>query len=418
MKTNYCIAFILLVFSISVSRAQDTLKVSIDQLDSMFVQNSLTLLAEKYNVDAKKFLIQQERLWNNPSITAEVSAYNWNTQRAFDAGNNGEKLFTAQQLLLLAGKRDKRINIAKFEAQISEQEFYSLSRALKFQLRSSFYSLYFSQRAINALKTQYDALNETINTMEIQYTKGNIPYKDLMRLEASQFELSSMLLELKYNVEEELKTLRVLINSTNVIQPVLTEQSLKKYKLDSLNMEGLVDVGLLNRSDLKIQELTVEKSKMNYSLQRALGVPDLHVGGTYDQAGSYIQNYVGVNVGFDLPVFNRNQGNIKAARAEVERQKFYYTSKQLEVRNEIYMSIQKVRESENLYKSVDKKFSSSFEAINSGILENFKKKNISLIEFVDFFETYNAVINQLSGLNAQRINAYEELNYNTGKELF
>lgn len=399
-------------------KAQDTLKVSVEQIDSLFVQNSLMLLAEKYSVDAKQFLIQQERLWNNPTISAEVSAYNWDTQKTFDVGQKGEKIFTAQQLILLAGKRDKRINIAKYEAQISEQEFYSLSRALKFQLRTSFYSLYFSQRTIKALEMQFNSLDETINAMEIQYAKGNIPYKDLMRLEALQFELSNILLEHRYSIEEELKTLRVLVNSDKIISPIMNENSLKKYKMDSIAIENLIDVGLMNRSDLKIQELTVEKSKWNYSLQKAMSVPDLRIGGIYDQAGSYIQNYVGVNVTMDLPVFNRNQGNIKAARAEVERQKFYYTNKQLEIKNEIYMSIQKVRQSETLYQSVDKKFTQGFVEINGGILENFKKKNISIIEFVDFFETYNGVINQLNELNSKRIDAYEELNYNTGKELF
>ena len=147
-------------------------------------------------------------------------------------------------------------------------------------------------------------------------------------------------------------------------------------------------------------------------------VPDLRIGGTYDQSGSYIQNYVGVNLSMDLPVFNRNQGNIKAAKAEVERQNYYYTNKQLEIKNEIYMSIQKIQESEKLYQSVDKKFAKGLVQINAGILENFRKKNISLIEFVDFFETYNGVINQLNELNSKRIDAYEELNYNTGKELF
>ncbi len=418
MKTYPLIIFIAILFSSSYTKAQDTLKISVEQIDSMFVQNSLVLLAENYNVEAKQFLIQQERLWNNPTISAEVSAYNWDTQKTIDVGQKGEKIFTAQQLILLAGKRDKRINIAKYEAQISEQEFYSLSRALKFQLRTSFYSLYFSQLTIHALEVQFKSLKETINSMETQYSKGNIPYKDLLRLEALQFELSNMLLQYRYSVEEELKTLRVLINSDKIISPIMNEKSLEKYKMDSIAIENLIDVGLMNRSDLKVQELTVEKSKWNYSLQKALSVPDLRIGGIYDQSGSYIQNYVGVNLTMDLPVFNRNQGNIKAARAEVERQKFYYTNKQLEVKNEIYMSIQKIKESETLYQSVDKKFAKGLIQINDGILENFRKKNISLIEFVDFFETYNGAINQLNGLNSKRIDAYEELNYNTGKELF
>jgi cobalt-zinc-cadmium efflux system outer membrane protein len=73
---------------------------------------------------------------------------------------------------------------------------------------------------------------------------------------------------------------------------------------------------------------------------------------------------------------------------------------------------------EQEYKKVDVDFSNNFELLNEGFISNFQKRNISMIEFTDFVEAYNNSIQQLNKLKEKRIQAYEELNYVIGEELF
>ncbi len=94
-------------------QAPETLQLTIAQADSLFLKQNLLLLANQYQVNASKALIQQARLWDNPTVTAEINLYNPDKQRYFDAGPNGQKIVTVQQLIYLAGKRNKRILEAK-----------------------------------------------------------------------------------------------------------------------------------------------------------------------------------------------------------------------------------------------------------------------------------------------------------------
>jgi cobalt-zinc-cadmium efflux system outer membrane protein len=44
------------------------------------------------------------------------------------------------------------------------------------------------------------------------------------------------------------------------------------------------------------------------------------------------------------------------------------------------------------------KLSEDFNTVNRGMLENFNKGNISILEFLDFFESYNAAVRELNQL--------------------
>jgi cobalt-zinc-cadmium efflux system outer membrane protein len=93
-------------------------------------------------------------------------------------------------------------------------------------------------------------------------------------------------------------------------------------------------------------------------------------------------------------------------------------NKTLEVRNEVVAAFQKLNQIEQEYHAVDQNFRNDFELVNNGYIQNFQKRNISIVEFVDFFEAYNASIRELNKLNERRIRSYEELNYTAGVELF
>ena len=47
-----------------------------------------------------------------------------------------------------------------------------------------------------------------------------------------------------------------------------------------------------------------------------------------------------------------------------------------------------------------------------------QKRNVSIIEFIDFFEAYNEVITELSRIKVQLIASGEQLNLLTGIDIF
>ncbi|GAB4044563.1 TolC family protein [Spirosoma jeollabukense] len=415
MKT-YLTLVILLISK--MAGAQDTLTLTLRQADSLFLQRNLLALAGRFQIEAAQAQVIQAGLFDNPTVTFEVSAYNSEAKRVLDVGGQGQKFLSIQQLIYTAGKRNKRVALAQEASRLTEFEFRDLLRGLRFELHSRFYDVYFQSNTVRRYDQQIATLQTTVSAFEREYERNNVSLRELLRLRSLLFQLSNDRVEIRRQLADERQILRTLLSTNQPLRPLANEAELDRYRLPTLSVDSLRDIALRNRSDVRVAESLTKQAELNYNLQKALAKPDLRVGGSYDQAASYIPNYVGLSVAADLPVFNRNQGAIRAARSQISYQQQLERQKTLQITNEIIATLQKVRDVEQLYQSVGGRFTEEFEQLNRGLIDNFQKRNISLLEFIDLFETYNENVRELNRLKADRVGAYEEFDYVTGTSLF
>ncbi|MCE6990248.1 TolC family protein [Dyadobacter sp. CY323] len=412
------IHFFGLLILISTSlHAQDTLRLSIRQADSLFLQNNLEILAEKYQIDIAKSIEIQDKLWNNPTFGVEISAYN-PSRGAFDVGKNGQKAFSIQQLITRAGKRNKQVALDVESTRKSEYQFYDLIRTLKFDLRQIFFESFYLEKTVSLYDNQIATLNTTVNAFEKEYERKNISLKEVVRLRALLFELTNERAAIQFELQENQRDLRTLLNSERPIKSIVDSSDIRRYELAKYTPTFLKEKALESRADLKVAQSSTKQAELNYTLQKALAKPDIQVGATYDQASNYVNNYFGLSAAISLPFFNRNQGNIRAAKSNISYFKTSELAKQNSVNNEVDAAIQKVGIAEKAYQSVESQFTNQFQLLSTGMYDNFQKRNITLLEFIDFIETYNESTKEYNRLQADRIKVYEELNYVVGEELF
>ncbi len=417
------IAFFLCLLMARPGHAQftsipDSLALTLRQADSLFLRNNLLLLAERFRIDASQAQVLQASLYDNPTVGVELSTYNPETRRALDIGRQGQKIVSVEQLLYTAGKRNKRIALASEATRLTEYELLDLLRGLRFDLRSRFYAIYFQQQTLSRFDQQINTLQTTVSAYEVQYGRNNVSLRELLRLKALLFELNNQRTAIRFQLADDQQQLQTLLSITTPVRPVVTDATLTRYRLPVLPDDSLRQQALRNRPDLRAAESLTRQAELNHNLQRALAVPDLRVGGLYDQAGSYVQNYVGVSVSADLPVFNRNQGAIRAAKSQIGYQRELHRQRAIQIINEVDAALLKVREVERRMQTMESTFSEQFDQLNRGVVVSFQKGNLSLIEFVDLIEAYNNSVQQLNRLKADRVSAYEELNYLVGEELF
>lgn len=402
---------IVLCLSLSAQNT-DTLHVSLEQAEQLFLQKNLLLLSQRYQVDAAKANEIQQKLYNNPVISAELAAYG-NNHRWFDIGNKGQKTFGIDQVISLAAKRNKRVLLAREQTTQANFAFYELLRSLKYELRQNFYIVAYAEELIAQYNEQMRQLQQIINAYDVQAAKGNVPLKDAVRLKGEYIQLSADRNAVVMDAITARQTLQLLMDTTAFVSP--NKISLESKPLPDLAI--LTSIARQNRSDLQIQQSQLKQEQLNYNYQRALATPDLTVGAGYDQNGSYVSNLYSVRAAIDLPLFNRNQGNIKAAKAQIKSAELALDYKQNEVDREVAGSVARLAEAEKEYKASEQSFNKDFPEMNRSMIENFNKGNISLLEFVDFFENYNVAIRQLNQLHKQRRLAWEYLEYTLGARL-
>ena len=401
------------------SFSSDTLSFSMQDAENMFLINNYDLLAAKYQINEADASVIQARLWDNPNFNFEQGAFNKNTGKWFDFSPSGESAASLQQLIYLAGKRNKRINIEKINLQIARYEFYDLIRTLRYELRTSFFGLYCLQQTLSVYDRELEPLKILINAYDTEYQKGNVAFKELARLQALQFSLENEKLEVMKDASEKQANLILLTGDSlsRPIKPIISPSSLDVLNPDSDNLAQLIDSALNNRYDLKIAESQIESERLNLSLQKAMRIPDLTVGARYDKAGSYVPDYNAISLGFDLPIWNHNQGNIKISENKIEENKVIKAQKELEVKSDITRAYTQFIETDKLYKSSFRRFDSNYEKLFGGLTEAYKNHTISLLEFIDYFETYKDSKNEYYHLINNRFEAVESLNLAIGKTM-
>lgn len=410
-------ALLLLVLFNQVVLAQKT--VTLQDCESQFLKNNLFLLASQYNIDASKALTIQAKIWDNPTISAELNAYNPERNQYFDIGKAGQKAFGIEQLIYLGGKKRNEIKLAQTNEKLAELQFNDLLRTLKLQLRKSFFTVYYNTKSLETTDKQLVHIEDLINSYTVQAQKGNIPLRDVVRLQSLYLNFKNERMEVVNDNIEEQANLKLLLNSSENIVPNVTSDEFNKYtKTIPFDLKAFQDDAIANRPDYLSKQKDIEANEINVKWQKSLSIPDITVGANYDQRSGAFNKEANLTLGIPLPLWNKNKGNIKYAQTILEQSKIEKQSFDLQLQTEITSAWNKWDESRKNYVVIKPTVNSDFEAVYNGILNNFQKRNISLLEFTDFMESYNQAQIQVNELKKKVVLSGEELNSTINKDLF
>ena len=399
---------------------KDTLKITIKEADSIFIAKNLQLLAQKFNVNATKALIIQARLYPNPEINFEQGAYNPETKKWFEQDfTNGEQAYQVSQMIVLSRKIKKQTNIAETNFKLAEDNLFDLLRTLKLALHSSYYNIFYLQQTAKVYDEEIRSFKMIVAAYNQVKGKGYVSEADIVLVQAQLYSLQNEYQTLIDNINDLQSQARLLlqVSPTIYLKPSVDPGIVKTDPL-SVSLNSLLDSAYVNRTDLMIAKDNLLLSQQTYTLQKALAIPDFTAGIGIDRHGSYVTNFNAVNIGIAIPIFNRNQGNIKNARILMD-----YNNTQLQLTKKILdeqvvRGFQKAIDADKLYKEIDPSFAGNFDTLANEMLKNYMKRIVNLINFLTFYDSYKQNSVQLNSILFNKVNALENLNYLTGTSFF
>ena len=393
--------------------------VSLQECENLFQKNNLLLLAEQFNISATDAAVIQAKIWEHPYAEAEFNLYNPDENRYLDAGKNGQKQFAIQQLIYLGGKKRNEINFAKNNMALAQLHYPPLLQNLLLKTRKNFYELYFDLNKYKSIENQLSYLEALISAYTVQTQKGNIPLKDLVRLQSLAFSFKNDLLEIKKNIIENQENLKILTNTEEAIIPILDDTALteKLHKTINYLEPQLQQLALEKNTEFLSVLKIIESSEVMIKWQKSLSIPDVTLGANYDQRGGSFNNEMNFKIGIPLPLWNKNKGAIKIAQAELSQNKAKKKKKTIELKSKIAAQLETFLFQQKQFKESESGFQ-NFEIVNQGMLNNFKNKNISLIEFTDFMESYNQSTSYINQIKKEVMVSGEQINYLTNENIF
>lgn len=399
----------------------DTARITVPQAEERVLTGNIQLLAARFGVNAQTALALQASLWPNPNFAFEQNIYNPSTQRYFDFTKDGNSEVQIQQLFQLAGKREKQARLSQTGTAMAAAGFADLLRSLKLKLRTDLYDLHTMQQSIAFYDRSIASLKTTVAAAERLYQGRSILLADVLRLKSLLFTLEGEQLLLKNQTAAIQEDLHILFHDTTATRtcyvPLLSTPDHQGTARPMPSLQDAIDSSFNHSPEIRLARLSVDSAAANLSLQQALGVPDVTVGGRWSRAGSYIPNYFALSLSVDLPLFNRNQGNISAAAWTLQANRTLLEAATQQVERDVRVAWDKATETDKLLRDFDPAFAGQYQIFVDGMLSNFEKKNIRIIEFADFFESYRTSMMQFFQLQNNRLDAFETLNYIVGTDI-
>ena len=406
------VLFILLFFRIWTVAAQDnTVKLSLEEAVGRFTTCNLSLIAERYNIDMAEAEVIQAKLFDNPVISLEQNIYNRNNGKYFDVGREGEAVVEIEQLIYIAGQRNKRVRLEKINKEMAVYQFEEVLRTLRGELKSKFIDLYYTQKSVSVYDREIGYLSTLLNVYKEQSAKGNVSLLEKSRVQALLLSLQQERNDLSNELVTLQGDLRLLLGlkSSELLEPLFDESVLEHIDLDKLPFAEL-SARLSIRPDQKLAEAGIRASEADVRLQKSLAFPEVSLKGAYDRAGNFCNNYFAIGLSVSVPIFNRNQGNIKSARLSVLQNNSRAELVRRQADNELFACYTKLEKALQLYRSSDYELERDFNRIIEGVNTGFQKRNISLLEFIDYYQAYKETCLQLYNIKKNVLQAVEDLN--------
>lgn len=398
--------------SINAQKA-DTV-VTLQKAKTRLLNYNLGLLAAYYEIGIAKAKVIQAKVWNNPNFILNGDMYNQETNEYFNLRN--QSLWQLEQTFSVAGKHTNSVKLARVGVEMAEKQMEDVIRSLLYELGDTYSDLAALQAKDVLYKrviANYDKLMEATRK---QLEVGAISNTEAIRLEAEYLDVKADAIA-NYNEKESVNAhLKSLLRYPQ--DTVFYVEQKIPIVGEEFDPAALAEQSVNSRPDLLASKINIKYQERNLKLQQSSGVPDVKFGyQPYDRGSNYIRPYHGFTTEIFLPIYDRNQGRIKQAKLSVAQSNLQYSQLENQVRNEVIAAYNRYKNSNSGLANYTSQFLDRLKDLNQSTNQNFQKRNISLLQFIDQQRIYILTNIQLIELKQQYLSNVNELNFSIGQTI-
>jgi cobalt-zinc-cadmium efflux system outer membrane protein len=300
--------------------AQSTAKeplVHLEELKQMALQRNPTLLQATTEIRSAAGRMLQSGLWPNPT----AGYFGEEIRGGSFAG--GEQGFFVQQDVILGGKLglNRKVfaqEVRQAEAERDEQRF-RVTNAVKLQ----YYQALAAQEMVDMRKELLRISLETARHSRQLFNIGQQDESEVLQAEVEAQEADLAVVLAEHQRRRAMTALAAVVGNASVQEATLGGNL--EDNLPELNEQELMETLLKESPAVRIAQVGVVRSEAALARARAERVPDLVLRGGLQQNLEQQNNGRPVGLqgfaeaGVRLKLFDRNQGTIQAAQADLER---------------------------------------------------------------------------------------------------
>lgn len=250
----------------------------------------------------------QAGLYPNPSIGIEAESI------GSDEGEAGEAAFVLNQEIVTMGKRRKARAVAKSDRLALQAEFRSAEYEVVTRVREAFARAAAASERLDAQRELLDLATELLDAARSRVDAGAAIETDRLRAEVVREQAR---IDLRAAEQDRGAAMSALASAVGVDGALDAEIRHDLTSLPELpGREETVRLVLSNNADVRRARHVIERARKAYELARAQAVPNVTAGAGPRYSGPADETTLDLRLGIELPLVDRNQGEIAAALAE------------------------------------------------------------------------------------------------------
>jgi len=211
-------------------------------------------------------------------------------------------------------KRQNRLQAAKDQTSVTRSQVLDNQRTLAFNVGQQFVNVLLAESMIDLAQQDLTSYQKTIDVSEARLKAGDMSEGDLLMIKLQLLQFQQDVSSAKLSRVQALATLRQMLGFESVPSNYDVSGALDYQPVHS-GLDDLKALAIGSRPDLAAARQSVVAAHSQVSLAKANGKRDLGLSFNYSHVGAV--NSAAMFFNMDIPIFDRNQGEIARTQAVV-----------------------------------------------------------------------------------------------------
>jgi outer membrane protein, heavy metal efflux system len=292
-------------------------RVTLDQAIDMALKHNHSLQAARTMILQNQALEITANLRPNPTLSGDTQflpLFNPNDFTTQYLDNNAQFDLGVGYLFERGQKRQHRLQAAKDQTAVTTAQVGDNERTLTFNVASQFIAALLAQANVDLADTDLKSFQQTVDIGEERTKAGAMSEGDLLKIKLQMLLFQTDVSAAKLARVQAMASLRQLLGYESVPESYEVIGDLE-YVPVKIGKDDLKALALRQRPDVRAAQLGVTAAESQLGLAQANGKRDVSASLNYSHVGD--TNGVSIFGSIQLPIFDRNQGEIARTRYAV-----------------------------------------------------------------------------------------------------
>jgi outer membrane protein, heavy metal efflux system len=390
--------------TITLASATDG-QMTVGQAVAAAVEKNLDLIAERLNVPIAQARILTARLRPNPIFSLEASHLNYPITPTFNnthAGGPNEFALRTDFVLERGGKRERRIEVAEASRSVAELRLLNAVRVLTLSVQTVFVDILEAKANLTLALGSLKTFDDIVNVNAVRVRNGDLAEVELIRTEVAQVQFENTVHQAQLQTQTARARLQLLLGR-GIADPLVDASGDMRRDEVAGGFPALAQQAFAQRTDLLAERRDQIRSQAELRLQLAEGTVDYTIGSEYrrQQGASSFGNLVGFFFSSNLPLFNRNQGEIERATQEQSQVQMKLRSIEVAVQNEVQLAYLQYSNAQTTLSRVEGTLLDRARDVRQITEYAYRRGEASFLEFLDAQRAYNETMQAYNQARAE-----------------